>query len=304
MTESLAIPKQSLLAAIFLSSNETRLRSGWRLVVFILILAVLSIISTYPMKLLQGRVSEDVWILCNQFISLVIITMAVFLTRRFVDRQPIVSLGLKRNKQAVIDVFIGILIAFFMFGLIFTIELSLGWLKIEGFSWQVESGSALVTGLLLWLAIFLIAGWQEELLSRGYILQNLTGGLNLFWGVLISSSIFAVMHRGNPGATWTSTLGILLAGLSLALPYILTRQLWMSIGLHIGWNFFEGVIFGFPVSGNSTFHLIRQTVSGPDLMTGGSFGPEAGLVLVPALTLSALLVWGYVHFSRKQSTIK
>jgi len=303
MAESLVTPKRSLLTVIFLSSNETRLRAGWRLVVFIITLAVLSIISA-PAAVLQGKLSEDVWVLFNQFISLVMITTAVFFTRHFVDRQPLVSLGLKRNKQAVTDVLMGILITFFMFALIFTIELSLGWLKIEGFSWQVESASTFVTSLLLWLAIFLIVGWQEELLSRGYILQNLTSGLNLFWGVLISSSIFAVMHRGNPGATWSSTIGILLAGLFLALPYILTRQLWISIGLHIGWNFFEGVVFGFPVSGNSTFHVIRQTVSGSDFMTGGSFGPEAGLVFFPALTLSALLVWGYVRFSRKQSTIK
>ena len=303
MAESLVTPKRSLLTVIFLSSNETRLRAGWRLVVFIITLAVLSIISA-PAAVLQGKLSEDVWVLFNQFISLVMITTAVFFTRHFVDRQPLVSLGLKRNKQAVTDVLMGILITFFMFALIFTIELSLGWLKIEGFSWQVESASTFVTSLLLWLAIFLIVGWQEELLSRGYILQNLTSGLNLFWGVLISSSIFAVMHRGNPGATWSSTIGILLAGLFLALPYILTRQLWISIGLHIGWNFFEGVVFGFPVSGNSTFHVIRQTVSGSDFMTGGSFGPEAGLVFFPALTLSAFLVWGYVRFSRKQSTIK
>jgi len=303
MAEYLVTPKRSLLTVIFLSSDESRLRAGWRLVIFIITLAVLSMISA-PAAALQGRLNEDVWILLNQFLSLVMITTAVFFTRHFVDRQPIVSLGLKRDKQAVNDFLIGILVAFLMFGLIFTIELSLGWLKIEGFSWQVESAGTFVTGLLLWLAIFLVVGWQEELLSRGYILQNLTSGLNLFWGVLISSSIFAVMHRGNPGATWTSTLGILLAGASLALPYLLTRQLWMSIGLHIGWNFFEGVVFGFPVSGNSTFRIIHQTVSGSDLMTGGSFGPEGGLVLIPAVALSALLVWAYVRFSRKQSTIK
>jgi membrane protease YdiL (CAAX protease family) len=81
--------------------------------------------------------------------------------------------------------------------------------------------------------------------------------------------------------------------LFLALPYLLTRQLWLSIGLHIGWNFFEGVVFGFQVSGLDTFRLLRHTVSGPELWTGGVFGPEAGLLVIPAIILGSLLVVAY-----------
>ena len=106
------------------------------------------------------------------------------------------------------------------------------------------------------------------------------------------------MNLGNPGANWVSTLGILLAGLFLTMPYILTRQLWISIGLHIGWNFSEGVIYGLPVSGIDTFHIINTSASGSDLLTGGAFGPEAGLVLIPALALGAFLVWRYAKFNR------
>ena len=98
---------------------------------------------------------------------------------------------------------------------------------------------------------------------------------------------------GNPGASWVSTLGILLAGLFLALPYLLTRQLWLSIGLHIGWNFFEGVVFGFPVSGLPFYRLMRTSITGPETWTGGAFGPEAGLVLIPSLALGAALIFLY-----------
>jgi hypothetical protein len=101
------------------------------------------------------------------------------------------------------------------------------------------------------------------------------------------------LHIFNPGATWISTFGIFLAGLFLALGYVLTKQLWLPIGLHIGWNFFEGVVFGFPVSGMNTYKLITLQITGPDAWTGGLFGPEAGLILIPSLFLGIILVYFY-----------
>jgi hypothetical protein len=146
---------------------------------------------------------------------------------------------------------------------------------------------------LLYFLIFVIVGWQEELLSRGYHLQTLASGMNLVWGVLISSAVFGLLHLGNPNATWVSAAGIFFAGLFLALGFLRTGQLWLSIGLHIGWNFFEGIVFGFPVSGLTTFPLMRITVSGPTVWTGGAFGPEAGLIVLPAIAIGAGLILLY-----------
>jgi CRISPR/Cas system-associated protein Csm6 len=69
----------------------------------------------------------------------------------------------------------------------------------------------------------------------------------------------------------------------------------LSIGLHIGWNFFEGTVFGFQVSGSTFFRLIIQSVKGPELITGGDFGPEAGLIVLPAMLLGAGLIYAYTH---------
>jgi hypothetical protein len=110
------------------------------------------------------------------------------------------------------------------------------------------------------------------------------------------------LHLGNPNATWVSAAGIFLAGLFLAYGYLTTKQLWLPIGLHIGWNFFEGVVFGFPVSGLDIYRLMRTTISGPDLWTGGAFGPEAGLVLLPGLLLGAALIFAYSRFIRTPKT--
>jgi membrane protease YdiL (CAAX protease family) len=205
------------------------------------------------------------------------------------------------NQWTVIDLLAGIVITFFLMGAIYLLEWSLGWLRFDGFAWEFDPLPVVLAQTLLFLIVFLFVGWNEELLSRGYHLQTLTSGLNLFWGVAISSAIFGVMHLGNPGATWVSAAGIFFAGLFLALGYVVTKQLWLPIGLHLGWNFFEGVVFGFPVSGLDIYHLLRITVSGPELWTGGAFGPEAGLVVLPGLLLGAALVFAYSRFVRKQS---
>jgi hypothetical protein len=114
-------------------------------------------------------------------------------------------------------------------------------------------------------------------------------------GVLLSSAFFALAHWFNPNLDWLGLLGLFAAGLFLAYGYLRTRQLWLPIGLHLGWNFFEGTLFGFPVSGQYHYQLIRQTVTGPELITGGAFGPEAGLILLPVLVLGAVGIYWYTR---------
>ena len=144
------------------------------------------------------------------------------------------------------------------------------------------------------LVIYVIVAWQEELLIRGYWLQNISIGLNLIWGVLLSSLFFALTHFGNPNISTMAVLGLIAGGIFLAYGYIRTNRLWLPIGLHIGWNFFEGTIFGFQVSGLSELpRLIIQTVEGPEIITGGDFGPEAGLIILPALLLGAVIIRWY-----------
>ncbi|HLF01801.1 MAG TPA: CPBP family intramembrane glutamic endopeptidase, partial [Anaerolineales bacterium] len=195
----------------------------------------------------------------------------------------------------------GIVIAGLVMGAIFVTEWRLGWLKVEAAGWP--AGPSGWSELSVWFIIFVIVGWQEELLARGYWLQNIAEGLNLPLGVVLSSAMFALIHISNPNVSWIAITGLFFAGLFLASGYLFTRQLWLPIGLHIGWNFFEGNVFGFEVSGLETFRLIHTTVNGPEIWTGGMFGPEAGLIVIPAMILGVGVMWGYVRMTRRTKEI-
>lgn len=286
---------------MFISPDESRLRSGWRLIIhailtlglyilFVLVAGIFLLIASqaFPMD-------ADLAPQISYLASVVVITISTFIARRFLDRRTFRSLGFQADKHLLLDLAVGFGIPALMMGAIYAFEWSVGWLTFEGWAWDTLPVSRWLGATLQTLLLFILVGYQEELLSRGYHLQNFAEGLNLGWGVFLSSAVFALLHMGNPSAGWASLVGLLAAGFFLAYAWVRTRRLWLPIGLHIGWNFFEGTIFGFPVSGLGGFHLIRQTTEGPTLITGGPFGPEAGLVVLPALLLGGILIWVYTR---------
>lgn len=285
------------LNSIFFSPDEPRLRAGWRLLVQSFIFGLITLCGIVPISILflipDISLSFESLLFFEQMTRLIAVGLSVFLARRFLDKRSFTSLGLKIDWQAGVDILLGIGITFIMMVMIFGIEFSMDWLTIDGFAWQSESLGQVIIKTIVPLFIYVLVAWNEELLSRGYHFQTLTSGLGLFWGVVLSSAIFSIMHLGNPNtdAKFYVAVGIFLAGVFLAYGYIRTRQLWLPIGLHFGWNSFEGVVFGFPVSGMNTYRLIRTTVKGPELWTGGDFGPEAGLLLIPALMVGIFLVF-------------
>jgi len=283
-------PKRNFLSVIFISPDEPRLRAGWRLLLQTILMLILGIVVSIPASLF-GYNNDS--LILGQILNLIIITGSVYIARRWLDKRSFESLGLKLNRQMWIDILTGIGITFIQMGFIYAAMAALGWLTFKGFAWEFDPINTIFNGVATYLIVFVFVGWNEELQSRGYQLQTIASGINLFWGVVISSVIFGLLHLGNPNATWVSAAGIFFAGLFLAYGYVRTRQLWLSIGLHIGWNFFEGVVFGFPVSGLDIYPLIRTQIAGPEIWTGGAFGPEAGLIVLPSLLVGAALIYWF-----------
>lgn len=295
---------------LFINPEENRLRSGWRLAVqtgLLIGLGVIILICLTPLLFAQTLLAPDLLeqiaelaggpaeLVLGLPIELVIITLSVYLARRFADRRSFASLGLWLNRVAWQDMLMGILLAGLMIGLMFLIQILGGWLTIDGYAFDHTSAGRMLFQTLALFIGFVVVGWVEELLFRGYWLQNLSEGLNIALGVVISSVIFALAHIGNPGFNLAALTGLFLAGVFFAYSLLRAGNLWLPIGLHIGWNFFEGPIFGFQVSGMEAFRLIEHHVEGPDILVGGAFGPEAGLVLLAALALGALLIYLYTR---------
>jgi membrane protease YdiL (CAAX protease family) len=234
--------------------------------------------------------------------------VSVWLAGRWLDRRPFADFGLHFNRNWWLDFGFGLGLGAFLMLVIFLVELAAGWVTVSGV-WITRNPDAFFpVALLPPLATFLAVGFYEELLSRGYQLRNLAEGLNgkalgprgaLVLATLLSSAVFGMLHIVNPHASFISTFNISVAGaLLLAMGYLLTGELAIPIGVHITWNFFQGNIFGFPVSGgnfaSATLFGIQQ--GGPDLWTGGAFGPEAGLLGLGAMLLGGLLVVGWVRW--------
>ena len=192
--------------------------------------------------------------------------------------------------------------------LFFLVELAFGWIEVTDYVTTATGEGSAMGVIVASLIGYICVGIYEEMLSRGYHLRNLAEGLNfkaigpraaLWLAYLISSSIFGILHATNPNASLVSTVNIILAGFFLGLGFVLTGELAIPIGLHITWNFFQGNVFGFPVSGNATSGTFIQTLQlGPDWMTGGAFGPEAGVIGILAIIVGSLLTILYVKQTR------
>jgi membrane protease YdiL (CAAX protease family) len=171
---------------------------------------------------------------------------------------------------------------------LFLVVYSALWLLGRAHWSGLSSGAAL--GLPLAIAIASAVG--EELTFRGGIFRVLEDSFGTTIAVIVSAAVFGLMHALNPGATAVSTAAIAIeAGVLLGMAYVATRNLWLPIGLHFGWNFTEGGIFGAAVSGRDYNGLIHVSLSGPDWLTGGKFGPEASIVAVlVSVVLSAILL--------------
>lgn len=294
-------PSRPLVARLFVSTEAPpRLRTGWRLALHSVVTLALILLAAVPVGMalfvwmsLTGEgpaIDSPPLLLGFSLSSLVAITLSTFAARRLLDRRSFRSLGLRPDRRALTDLALGFAITAVQFALIYAVMSVAGWIRFEGFAWERAGWAPALAGLALGWALHASVGFQEEVLSRGYHMQNLAGALGLPWAIVLSSAVFSLLHLANPGAGLPSVLGIFGAGLFLAYGWVRTRQLWLPIGLHAGWNFFQGPVFGFPVSGMAMERLVHHTVEGPAAITGGAFGPEAGLIVVPTLLFGAALV--------------
>jgi membrane protease YdiL (CAAX protease family) len=148
-----------------------------------------------------------------------------------------------------------------------------------------------LSNLIISITLFIIVALNEEIMIRGYVLGNLSESYNRYSALLISAAIFMLLHLANAHLSPIALLNLFLAGVLLGVYYIFQRNLWFSIGLHFTWNFFQGPVYGFEVSGLKTDRIFHSSVKGSALITGGDFGFEGSLLA----TVIILLMIYFIH---------
>ena len=288
------------LKKVFINSAG-RLRSGWRLLIFILIFVILSIFF--------GAVTKKTFEVAVKFVPssglarylenfifwmvfLLVALLAGFICTRFLEGLPWRALGLWFHARWARDFLLGSVIGIVSLALATAIATAGG-----GLSFTISPRAALVQvaqTLIFSALLFILAALAEEALFRGYPLQTLTRA-NLAWlAVFLTSVPFAAIHLRNPNvAAGFTFINTALAGVWLAVAYLRTRSLWFPLGVHWAWNWALGSLFGLPVSGINDLAphpLLRGTDLGPAWLTGGSYGIEGGLACTITLIVSTIFI--------------
>lgn len=288
-----------------------RLRAGWRVTLYMIGYVMLLLVVQTPVALLY--IAYLVWVkgmtpaallpelaagsfplwfyLVLKLAELLALVPMTYVLRRWIDRRSFVSLGFQaQGGRWAVDLLLGIVLAGVQMAVIFGIAWGGGWLAVRPLA-----GPALLLGLvdaLLALVLFVLVAVGEELMFRGYIQVNLTGGSGPLVGLVVTSLLFGLVHAANPNFQWLALANIILAGAVLGYARLVSRGLWLPIGYHLAWNFVQGAVLALPVSGVRYGGLLEVVDRGTaPWLTGGPFGPEGGLLGTALLVLSFPILW-------------
>ena len=306
-----------VLKDLFWNKEQARLRAGFRIILqltaFFVIMKSLKFIIGVPTEITRNT---PLWIfLAIAGIRLFRVLISVWLAGRFLDHRPFADFGFHSKKDWWIDLGFGMGLGILLMGSVFLVELAAGWVTTSDTLHTVNIEQSFILSLIVFVILFVCLGFSEELFYRGYHLTNLAEGLNfkvigpknsIIIAVGLSSVLFGIFHLASPNASLVGTINIILWGVLFSVPYILTGSLAIPIGIHITWNLFQGNVFGFPVSGVTfpadTVAFISIEQGGPELWTGGAFGPEAGLLGFSAIITGILLIVGWIRL--RQGEVK
>jgi membrane protease YdiL (CAAX protease family) len=269
--------------------DDGRLRAGWRILIFIVLLVAINTGLSIGLRAMLGGLPRTSYLV---FVILATsATLATWLARRFLDKKDFLSLGLTSPRMAVQDLSFGFVLSGVMAAAVFGAMVALG--HIDNVEITV-SGAAALSLLALPLFVTALVGFWEELVFRGYLLQNMAEGMGMKTAVVVSCILYGAVHAFNPGAGVLSTLIIVLFGYLRIYGYLASGLLWLPMGMHIGWNFFQASVFGYAASGHAEDEtLFRHEPAAADWLSGGAFGPEASVLTIPVVlaALVAMRAW-------------
>ena len=269
-----------------LLDSDQHLRSGWKVLLFLVLILVL-----YYLSAILAELSRVVPGQSDLFLFYIDVLLGTFLMLHFVERRRLSSVGFPYHGRILKEILIGFAMGTVLIAIVGGFELAISAVKLN-----LRANLSVPLSVRNFGLSFLFFGYfamGEELIFRGYPYQVLIEGMGAIGATIFMSVIFGSLHLMNPNASIYSTTNTMLAGALLSIAYLKTRSLYFPFGLHFAWNFVQSFIFSLPVSGLITNRTIFvPTDYGPDWLTGGRYGPEAGIgatVIMVAAILYLLL---------------
>jgi uncharacterized protein len=248
-------------------------------------LAVFGVIMFYMLGFsnnFMGQAAGNKWLQLAVVIGWSAVGFAVYSWLvRLIERRAVTELALPGMGK---ELGIGLLIGAGLYTASVLVLMMMGMYKIQGLN--------PISYMLPAIAMALSAAVTEELLFRGVLFRIVEEWLGSWISLVVSSVVFGLVHLMNPTATWTGAIFISVeAGILLGAAYMLTRRLWMSMGFHFAWNYTQSGVFSGIVSGaDADPGLIKDTIAGPALLTGGQFGLEASVVAALFCTTTGVIL--------------
>lgn len=278
--------------------RQGSLRNGWWILTFLALFLVSQPVYRVVSKAMQQHGFDGAWLSPLPVVFLLLVTYACLRLRR----ESLAAVGLRLDLTWAREILYGAALG------IALILLVTGLIAVTGgvrFSLDpARSLSALTMGA--W--VFAWAVLLEELLFRGFVFQRLLDGIGAWPALVAMAVLFALAHWGNPGmegatvmwATIDTALGAILLGLA----YLRTRRLALPIGIHFGWNWAQGALLGFDVSGfDQAGWLLPELLGKPQWLTGGTFGPEASIFAVLVDAVAVVLMWRWKGSAQARPTM-
>ena len=273
------------LRSLFFGSHG-KLRNGWWILIFIAFIAITRLAYKPLTHGLKDWGLPALWLEPVPFLMTLLATWGCTRLRG----EPLWSVGLRLDRRWLGEVVGGALLGIGTALLVVGLICAMGGVRFE-----LDPARSTVA-LPIGLHVVLFAALLEENLFRGFIFQRLLDGLGTWPAQIAMAGLFALVHWGNPGMQGSTeivaSLDLFLGAVMLGLAYLRTRSLALPVGLHLGWNWAQGQLLGFGVSGHEHAGWWRPVFQGrAEWLTGGSFGPESSIFSPLVSLLMILLLW-------------
>jgi membrane protease YdiL (CAAX protease family) len=277
------------------------IKQGWlRVIVFLAVwLFITGVVHLIGVELLERSWNRPIVSrsLDEHIVSIILSLMATLFTfwffKKFVDREPLSEAGITNHqfgKQFILGAILG------------TTIISLGFFILFAAGEIVPRRSeATAIDMTKGLILYLMVSANEEFLLRGYIQVNLSRSFHRYFAIVLASSVFAGLHIFNMGISNISLINLTLSGILLGVNFLFIKNIWYSVGLHFMWNYVQGFVFGFHVSGTDVPSFFEVKYYQPGIWNGGVFGFEGSAVCTILLAIS---IGGmFVYFKKNTLTL-